>query len=182
MKYYYQISNYDCGTTSLLNALNMVLSRDEICPDFLKAIYHHSLDDMGHEKIGYKGTSNKSMQHIAYLLNSYAKEKHIGLEVIFKEKENIQDLLSMLEQGYIAIVRCYLEDDHYIIINKIKDNNVYAWDPYYLDLNQSDKEVEIILDNENYNRIFSLDRLKQIPYDFSLMRKENRCSVYFKHK
>lgn len=178
--YYYQLSNYDCGPTCLINALSLLLARGEIVPEFIKTIYQLSLDDIGEEKVGYLGTSQESMRHIAYLLDSYAKEKSIPLSCHFEEKEDVQSLLNKIEQGYIAIVRCLLEVDHYILVTEIDDKYIYAIDPYYLSQSGVDEEIIVDLEANNYNRIIPISRLNEFGKDFSLVDIENRCSVYLK--
>lgn len=42
----YQLSEYDCGTTCLLNALKFLLKRGEITPLMIKKIEEYTLDLM----------------------------------------------------------------------------------------------------------------------------------------
>ena len=41
----YQVSEYDCGPTSLLNALNYLFQREEISPELIRNIaFNHTLE------------------------------------------------------------------------------------------------------------------------------------------
>ena len=62
----YQISEYDCGPTSIRNALSFLFARDEISPELIRNIMLYSLDC--YEKngaLGQRGTSRMAMMFLA---------------------------------------------------------------------------------------------------------------------
>ncbi|MSR90321.1 hypothetical protein [Inconstantimicrobium porci] len=44
-KLIYQRSEFDCGTTSMINAISYLFDREEIKPEIIKAIYNYTLDE-----------------------------------------------------------------------------------------------------------------------------------------
>ncbi|MBQ6582659.1 MAG: hypothetical protein IJH77_02400 [Mogibacterium sp.] len=70
----YQISEYDCGPTSLLNAISYLFEREEISPVIIRNIMLYCLDEYNVEGImGKKGTSGAAMQYLSYWLNGFGK-------------------------------------------------------------------------------------------------------------
>ena len=64
----YQNTEYDCGTTSFVNALAYLYDRENIPIELLKAIYRFTLDVEGID--GIKGKGGTSREH-AELLSKY---------------------------------------------------------------------------------------------------------------
>ena len=61
----YQVSEYDCGPTSLLNALNYLFQREEISPELIRNIMLYSLDCYGSGGApGKRGTSRMAMMFL----------------------------------------------------------------------------------------------------------------------
>ena len=55
---HYQLSEYDCGPTSMLNAISFLFEREEIPPEVIRNIMLYSLDCYNSEGIqGKSGTS-----------------------------------------------------------------------------------------------------------------------------
>ena len=67
----YQNTEYDCGTTSFVNALAYLYDREDVPVELLKAVYKYTLDVEG--KDGIEGTCGTSIQH-AKLLAKYFSE------------------------------------------------------------------------------------------------------------
>lgn len=58
----YQITEYDCGTTTLLNALRYLFKRSEISPEVYKFIMQYTMDQTnGLGEIGKGGISVSSI-------------------------------------------------------------------------------------------------------------------------
>lgn len=51
----YQITEYDCGTTTLLNALRYLFERSEISPEVYKFIMQYTLDGTNEKGESCKG-------------------------------------------------------------------------------------------------------------------------------
>ena len=61
---HYQVSNYDCGPTSLVNALSVLFEREDIPPELIRNIMLYCLDCynlQGEE--GRSGTSRLAMMY-----------------------------------------------------------------------------------------------------------------------
>ena len=62
----YQNTEYDCGTTSFVNALAYLYDREDIPVELLKAIYKSTLDVEGDNGvIGKGGTSRKHAEELS---------------------------------------------------------------------------------------------------------------------
>lgn len=178
----YQITEYDCGTTTLLNALRYLFKRSEISPEIYKYIMQYTLDKsnvLG--EIGKGGTSVYALEFLCKWLNENAKNKGMDIkcESIPKEEISIynRNLENKINNGSVAIVRVYQEGDHYCLLTKLDKDYAYLFDPYYLNINQydDDKEVEIIKDKPfEFNRKVKRERMDEhSTKDFSLVRGEN---------
>lgn len=155
----YQISEYDCGTTSLLNAINYLFKRGEIKPEWIKCIYDNTLDNEN----GYKGTSNDAIEKVAQCLNEYSKIEAICLT---GEEANIDNgiLRKVILEGGVALLRVFDDYEHYVICTKIQDEKAYIFDPYYCNPDDFEDDELVIMDVNHpyeYNRIVDLSRLRE---------------------
>ena len=159
-----QISDYDCGSTSLLNALKYFYKKDEIPIDIIKIIYKNSLDSKN-KIIGDCGTSKKAMKKIVKKLNKYCDNHNFLLKFRYLEKElcenkNIKDCI---DHNGIVIVRSILDLDHYYLITNIDEEYVYIWDPYLEERNFTYYNVKI--------EINKIDTEKEINYSLGNLNK-----------
>lgn len=71
---HYQITNYDCGPTSLLNALSFLFEREDLQPELLRNIMLYCLDCHGMDGMpGKMGTSCSAMMFLSNWLNNFGK-------------------------------------------------------------------------------------------------------------
>ena len=177
----YQLTEDDCGTTTLLNALRYLFKRSEIEPEIYKFIMQYTLDNTNKDgEIGKGGTSVYAMKFLSDWLNENASKKGMNIKCTYMEKENISIYSKELEkinEGAVAIIRLYQEVEHYCLLTKIDDEYAYLFDPYYLNINYYDKdsEVEIIKDRPfEFNRKVRKTRIENdMNKDFSLVRGKN---------
>ena len=67
---HYQISEYDCGPTSMLNAIIYLFDREQIPPDIIRSIMLYCLDCYGAcGAPGKSGTSCAAMMFLSNWLN-----------------------------------------------------------------------------------------------------------------
>lgn len=133
----YQVSEYDCGPTSVMNAISYLFDRQEIPPDFIKNIMQYCLDTYNEDGKPYRcGTSTDAMSYMATWFNRYAQAvkfpiscKHIRGEQVYLSKES--PIYECLRDGGAAVARCYLTVPHYITLTGIDDDYVYVFDAYY---------------------------------------------------
>ena len=178
----YQITEYDCGTTTLLNALRYLFKRSEISPEIYKYIMQYTLDKsnvLG--EIGKGGTSVYALEFLCKWLNENAKNKgmHLLTTSISKNEISIynKELEYKINNGAVAIARLYQDVDHYCLLTKLDEEYAYLFDPYYLNISyyDTDDEVEIIKDKPfEYNRKVKKERIEEhSTKDFALVRGEN---------
>jgi len=133
----YQRTEYDCGPTSLLNAISFLIDREDFPPDILRHCMMYTLDSYNEKGEACKnGTSKMAMIFLASWLNEYAKvtnfpiytETLSGEEVCIKEGSKITEAL---RQGGAVVVRVFLDCGHYVTLTGITDKGIEVFDPYY---------------------------------------------------
>lgn len=177
----YQLTEYDCGTTTLLNALRYLFKRSEIEPEIYKFIMQYTLDNTNNNgEIGKGGTSVFAMKFLSDWLNENASKKGMNIKCTYINKENVSIYnkeIDKINKGAVAILRVYQDVEHYCLLTKIDDEFAYLFDPYYLNINYYDKddEVEIIKDRPfEFNRKVKKERIEnENNKDFSLVKGEN---------
>lgn len=177
----FQITEFDCGTTSLLNALLFLFDREEIPVSLLKAIYTYTLDAKGeHGIIGEAGTSRTALANLINWIMDYVDENDFGITAINLEQEKVtrEVIQECLDNNGCVLARCYQDVEHYVLITKMDDNFTYIFDPYYVDEDYyvKDEEVAVVLNQPfTHNRLVKTNRLfSQEHTDFSLMEIEKR--------
>lgn len=169
--YHYQISEFDCGPTSLINSLIYLYNREEIPAYVIKAIFNYTLDcfdDNG--KVGQLGTSLESMRMIGHWLNDYSRHHQFKINCNYYELEAVtfERIDDCIKNNGCVVLRTYLEEDHYVTVTNIDQNYVYIIDPYYLTSEYKDEAV-LLCEDKTYNRKVNLDRFKSdLKLDFAL--------------
>ena len=70
----YQMTEYDCGPTSLLNAMSFLFEREELPPELVRNIMLYSLDSYGADGCsGKSGTSHAAMLFLSHWLDGFGK-------------------------------------------------------------------------------------------------------------
>ncbi|MDY5676423.1 MAG: hypothetical protein SPK63_01310 [Eubacteriales bacterium] len=151
----YQITEYDCGSVSLINCITYLKNRKEIPPMLIKMIWQTTLDlndEDGH--IGVRGTSTQAMQEISDYINKHS-EFGLSSQVFKNAQVDMENILKILNDG--GVINFRIKDlwnvEHYIMITQMDDDWVYVWDPYYCNKNDIKNEnIEICNQNQfNYN-------------------------------
>ena len=180
----FQVTEFDCGTVSLLNAFSYLFNRDEIPAELVKAIHKYTLDCYDENgNLGQGGTSREAINRLTHWITRYANSKNFNVhcERLEKEDVTIDRIIKTLNEGGCVFIRCYQECEHYVIITKIKNKYAYLFDPYYLDKDEynHDKEVKIILNKPfTHNRKVTLKRLTSTSTrDFALGPVDKRECV-----
>ena len=178
----YQNTEYDCGTTSFINALAYLYDREEVPVELLKAVYRYTLDVESEDGIiGKGGTSRNHAEKLARYFVRYANDNknfNINCIVLSKDKVNLNEMKNVVDNDGVIIARCWQTVEHYVLITKIDDNFAYIFDPYYLeeDYYCNDEDVAIVLhETFTHNRIVKIERLfNEENKDFSLLREQDR--------
>ena len=185
----FQITEYDCGTTSLQNAISYLFERETVPAELIKSISLYTLDCCDNNGIiGQGGTSVEAMNMVCRWINDYCSNHDFGVNCIHLEKESVNlDVIKkcLLKKGCV-LFRTYLEDEHYALITGIDDEYVYMWDSYYLDEKYYDGDVNVLIELNmpfHYNRKVLVSRFNSYDKkDFSLGPIEKRECVLFSKK
>ena len=170
----YQNTEYDCGTTSFVNALAYLFDREEVPVELIKAIYRYTLDV--EDESGVIGKGGTSRNHAEY--SNKNDSFNITTKILSKEEVNLDEMKNCLNKGGVIVARCFQDVEHYVIITKIDDNFAYIFDPYYLEEEYyyGDDDVAIVLhESFSHNRLVKIERLfDERMLSFSLLKKEDR--------
>ena len=134
----YQSSEYDCGPTSMTNAIRYLFDREEIVPGVLKHIWVMGNDTYCDEgQIGKHGTSKASMRYMAAWLNAFGKGCKFPICSEFLELEQAvvapgSRAWQCLQEGGCAVMRCFADGyGHYVLLTRIlSDHEIGLFDPY----------------------------------------------------
>jgi len=184
----FQVTEYDCGTVSLYNAISYLFEREEIPAQLLRIIHKYTLDCYDEKgNPGQGGTSRESIYKIANWITKYTNDNNFGMycEKLDGNEITFEKISNCLKNKGCVFVRVWLETGHYVIITKINKNKAYIFDPYYLDKNKyKDKEVKIVLNKPfTHNRTVSVNRLfGKTKKDFSMGENDKRECVLMYRK
>lgn len=161
---HYQISEYDCGPTSLLNGISYLFERDQISPEIIRNIMLYCLDCYGSDGCsGKSGTSCMAMMFLSNWINGFGrigqmniKSQYLsGREVTLGQESYIEDAL--LRKG-VVVVRLYEGGWHYVLFTGKDMDNIYLFDPYYDDKDYEMEGISVVLDQPyTYNRVVRKD-------------------------
>ena len=148
----YQKSEYDCGPTTLLNAISVLFERETIPPDVVKHIMIYSIDaynDKG--EFGKSGTSQMAMMFLSSWLNQFGKVKHFPIHCDFYTGEEVSlaqnsRIMAGLQLGGTAVSRVWFGVWHYVLLTGVEDGTVFLFDPYYRTQPFKNKKIELITD------------------------------------
>ena len=166
----YQSSNYDCGPTSVTNAMRFLFEREEIPPAVLKHIWTMGLDTFSASgDPGREGTSKASMRYMAAWFECYAarhddfplKSTFLDMELASFEPGSLP--WRCLEQGGCAVVRVELGRGHYVLLTGIlPGGEIGLFDPYDKLPDRGDPAVRVISDEpKRMNRAVMPEALNQ---------------------
>ena len=132
----YQITEYDCGPTSLLNAVSFLFEREEIPPEIVRNIMLYSLDTFGADGVsGKSGTSHTAMLFLSHWLDGFGKTGRLSIRSDYLTGRDVNlspdgRIVSALRRGGAAVVRLDLDGWHYVLLTGIADNDILVFDPY----------------------------------------------------
>ena len=134
---HYQVSEYDCVPTALINAVSYLFHRREIPPMVVRHIFLYCLDTVGRGgRFGIGGTSKYAVRLVGNWLNDY-KMKHFSVATQFLEKEAVTlapggAASACLDAGGVALCNILLtaREEHYVMVIQMDTDWVYCFDPY----------------------------------------------------
>lgn len=181
----YQFSEYDCGPTSLQNALSFLFDREAIPPEVLRGISLYCLDGFNDEGIsGKTGTSATAMMFISNWLTCFRKTGRLPISCRYLSGSDVHleegsQILEALGQGGVVVQRLYLDVGHYILLTGVEGDFIQAFDPYHWEGAYDDPAVEVVSDHPSaYNRRIPLRVLNSEGLeDYSLGPVDKREAV-----
>lgn len=188
---HYQLTEYDCGPTSMLNAVSFLFDREEIPPEMIRNIMIYCLDRYGMDGItGKSGTSHMAMMFLSNWMNGFAQAGHLpvssryisGSAVNLGQNSVIRDAL---RRGGAVVALVDLDGWHYVLLTGIEDDKVKVFDPYYQSGPFGDEPV-VIVDDQPFscNRVVSAGCFEQEelrPYAFGSV-EEREAVVLFNRR
>lgn len=185
----FQVTEFDCGTVSLTNAVSYLFDRENIPAMLLKAIHKYTLDCYDENgNLGNGGTSREAVNKLCHWITRYSSENDFGIVCDRRVKEDvtIEAIKDCIDKNGCVFIRLWQEVEHYVIITNIKKDKVYIFDPYYLEKEHynKDKDVKIVFNKPfTHNRIVNIKRLfSDNKKDFSLGDIEGRECVLMYRK
>lgn len=157
---HYQLSEYDCGPTSVLNAISYLFPREEITPEIIRNVMLYCLDCYSVEGIpGKRGTSQAAMMFLSHWLNRYGEIGQLSISSKYLSGKNVflgpeSYINDALKRRGAAVVRLFYDEPHYVLLTGIQNKNVLMFDPYYRE--DEFEQRDIIVTNEQpfwYNRV-----------------------------
>ena len=157
---HYQLSEYDCGPTTMLNAMSYLFEREEIYPELIRNIMLYCLDCYGCEGTpGKSGTSRAAMMFLSNWLNGFGEIRNFpvtsrylsGKSVYLGSESYVTDTL---RKGGVAVVRLYYDEPHYVLLTGQREGLVEMFDPYYREEPFEQRDILLVKDQPaRYNRL-----------------------------
>lgn len=187
----YQMTEFDCGPTTVTNAIRFLFDREEIPPALLKGIWLYCNDTYNEQgELGKRGTSKASIHFLASWLTDYGKGTRFPLlaECVDGADADIRPgsrTLQCLAEGGAALMRCWIEEyGHYVLLTSIEnEGELGLFDPY----DEPDELVvkvdgmQIIHDQPlRLNRIVPISRLNSHEkLDYAMGDDDLRVNLLF---
>lgn len=187
----YQTTEYDCGPTTMMNAVSFLFKREEILPDIAKCIMQYCLDGYNNKGEAYKsGTTDMAMWFLAHWLNQFGKVRKFPVycENLMKEEVfigNSSKITECLYQRGAVVAKVMLGCWHYVLLTGIEGEYVDLFDPYFRQKPFAEGEVEMIWDEpKKRNRRVHISRLNSTGKEnYALGRLDSReCVLIYNTK
>lgn len=134
----YQMTEFDCGPTTILNGIRFLFDREEIAPALIKGVWTYCNDTYNEQgEAGKRGTSKASIRFLASWLTDYGKMTHFPLRAECVDGADADLLpgsrtMQCLAEGGAALMRCWIEEyGHYVLLTSIEsERELGLFDPY----------------------------------------------------
>lgn len=161
----FQITEFDCGTVALQNAISYLYDRENVPAELVRAVSIYTVncyDERGY--LAEHGDVKDITNNMTTWTNDFVNKFNFGLSCrrLLGESITMDELKKCVENRGCILMKTHREGiEHFVIITDITDEYVYVWDSYYLGETYYDKERKIsIVFNKpfHYNREVDLDR------------------------
>ena len=149
----YQATEYDCGPTTMTNAIMYLFEREEIPPDLIRHIGQctlDSFDDKGH--CGRYGTSGAAVRYFGSWLNELRYAGLLPIESGYVNNEEVflgenSRLTEALKEDSAVVLHVFLHGTgHYILLTGVSDGVYHVFDPYYSEKDIIQNGISVIKD------------------------------------
>lgn len=151
---HYQVSEYDCVPTALINGISYLFHRSEIPPMVIRHVFLYCLDTVGrNSRFGIGGTSRYAVQLVGNWLNSY-KVKSFSVQTEFLQENKVDfdgPIKDCLDQGGVALCNMLLtkREEHYVMVTRIDSKWVYCFDSYRRSHIRGMKKNVVVLESQD---------------------------------
>lgn len=168
---HYQMSEYDCGPTTMLNAISYLFDVEDIPPEVIRNVMLYSLDCYNDDgRLGEMGTSRTAMMFLCNWLNGYGRVGRIPVSGQYLSGKTVSvasdgKIVHCLRCHGVVVLRVIIDVWHYVLLTGIDDKpdkegrlRFQVFDPYY---DEEEKEftgpgIELAPGHEReYNKIIS---------------------------
>ena len=160
----YQITEFDCGSVSLINCIVFLFERNEIPAELIKAISTYTLDcydEFGN--LGQKGTSREAVKYLSRWIVDFSEQKNLGITCKYLRGKNVtlEKIKECLNNGGCVNLRTYQDSEHYVTITHYDADYIYIFDPYYTE-------------KKEYKNDFFIEQITNKPFDYNKKVKLSR--------
>lgn len=192
----YQITEFDCGTVSLMNAISYLFKRNDIPVELIRAIHLYTIDCYGTDgKKSDEFLPYQSINKMCKWFTKYTNDNDFEMAAIYLKGEdvNYDNIEKCIRKNGVVFIKCYRKEPQYVIITNINELNTYMFDSYYCsDDFDDDINIRVVQSKPcEYNRIVRTSRVfSETKDDFALgkitdrecilMNKKGDCIFYAK--
>lgn len=168
----YQLTEFECGSVSLLNCLSYLFEREEMPAELVRAVSIYSLDSYD-ERGRLDLTSSRNVSYsVARWVTQIAKQKNIPLKCSYLKADmvTIYAIVDCLKKGGCVSLRTYRDGEkHFVTVTAVDNEYIYLFDPYFKSSwdYKNSKDIQVIEDNP-----FAFNRRVKIDYFLSEKKQE----------
>lgn len=185
----YQSTEYDCGPTTVTNAVRYLFEREQIPPTLIKGIMMYGNDTFNDNgESGKRGTSREAIHYLACWLNGFSKGCGFPLhaEALNGEEAALTPssrTYQCVAEGGAALIYCWSGGyGHYVLLTSIEEDGIGLFDPYYEDdliLTMEEHGARIVTDQPcRMNRVVRMEVINSTEKcDFAMGAWEQRQNL-----
>lgn len=186
----YQLSEYDCGPTSLLNAVSYLFERQDIPPEIIHKIISVCISGQG-SSMGKMGTSTASLIDLRNWLNDFGKRGELPISALYVSGgdagiEEDSYAIQAVRRGAAVVLHLFLESTgHYVLLTGEDEEHLYMFDPYFsADPVCPEDQADVVQDLQpfHHNRIVTKTRMRvdrmDVNYALGPLQRREAVLVY----
>lgn len=133
----YQATEYDCGPTTMLNAIMYMFDREEIPPDLVRHIGICTLDSYDRAgRCGRYGTSSSAIRYFCSWLNEMRYSGLLPVSGEYLEQGQVflgigSRVSRAISEGDAVMLHIFRKQGHYVLVTGECEEGLKIFDPYY---------------------------------------------------